>query len=209
MLPVPIGRFHQQVVGVLEGARIAQDLCVVPAQVSGKNDAQRFGSGAQINLNNSRTQNVACVADSDARVLGEVHHLAVIERAQLPRGLFRVSRRVEGQSRLVLAVPLLVRKVRILLLQVGGIQQRDFGELACRRRGPYRPVVSVAYEAREHSDVIDVGVRQEHVVQRRGLHRKGLPILQAQILRSLKHAAVHHEARASGVDEKLGPGYGF
>src|SRR5437773_3957555 len=118
MLPVSIGRFHQQVVGVLEGARIAQDLCVVPAQVSGKNDTQWFGSGAQINLNNSRTQNVACVADSEARVLGEDHHLAVIGLAQLRRGLFRVYWSVGGQSRLVLAAALLVRKVRFRLLTV-------------------------------------------------------------------------------------------
>ena len=102
----------------------------------------------------------------------------------------------ERQRGLVLRQLLAIEVVGVLLLQMGGVQEEHFGEVAGGRRAPDPALETLPHEPRDPPDVIEMGVGEDQVSDRAGVERGIGPVAQAEGLHALEHAAVDEHPAA-------------
>src|SRR5262249_51897965 len=117
---------------------------------------------------------------------------------------------VERQRRLVLGEALAIEELRVFLLQMRRVVQENADEIECRRCAENGPLVTELAQAGQPSGVIHVGMRQEHRGERRGIEARVVPVVVAELLQALEHAAVDEMELAVDFEQVLrarhGPG---
>src|SRR3954452_9727946 len=98
----------------------------------------------------------------------------------------------------------LVRKLRILFLDVRRIRQHEAAQLRRGGRAIDRPLETLRDETRQPAGVIDVRVGEDDGVDGVGRDRQRAPIALAQLLETLEQTAIDEDALAVNVDEMLG-----
>ena len=104
------------------------------------------------------------------------------------------------------AVSVLVGVAGLFFLEVRRIGQHDRAQVARARRAEDPAAKSLRDEPREVAAVIEVGMRQHHGVDARGVDRKRRPVPLPQLLEPLKQPAVHEHAMAAEIDQMLRAG---
>ena len=107
--------------------------------------------------------------------LKSVHRMEILERLEG----FLIG--VERQGRGVFAEPLLVGELRIFFLEVSGVRQHDLGEIDSRRGSQDPAAKAVLDQARDVTDVVEVGVRQHQPSNARRRHGQRIPVAQPQL----------------------------
>jgi len=140
-----------------------------------------------------------------------LERLFVVVHPEEREAALRVGRRVEGLNRtsfaLVVALPP-VHELRVLLLDVRGVEEHRPAEIGGRGRRVDRAVVAALREDGEHSGVIDVRVREDHRVERRRRERKvAVPRLGFGTV-ALEESAVEEQRARPAGQEVLRAGHG-
>ena len=104
------------------------------------------------------------------------------------------------------AVSVLVGVPGFFFLQVRRIGQHDRAQVAGARRAEDPAAKTLRDEPREVTAVIEVGMRQYHGIDARGVDGKRRPVPLPQLLEPLKQPAVHEDAMASEIDQMLRAG---
>ena len=84
----------------------------------------------------------------------------------------RVGLGEERQRGRVLGEAAAIREPRVLFLQPAGVGQHQRAQVGRARRAEDRPMKAVGDQSRQQARVIDVRVRQDDGVDRRGMQRE-------------------------------------
>ena len=142
VVPITIGRFHDHVVGLGHGSRIADDRLPALAHVTGKDQPPQAAAVADLQFDHRRAQDMAGVVKHDRQLVIDLRDLLVAHGPQQRQGALDV---VDGVERLdgILALaaflavsPLLVG--RIFRLDLGRIAQHQRSQIGRRRGGDDR-----------------------------------------------------------------------
>ena len=203
---VTVGRLEQQHVGGGDGLRIAQDGPVVAPEIA--REHQPHGTHGQ--LDGRRAQNVPGAPEHRRRAVRHGKRRVVPRRPDEPQRGVGVIHGVQRQRRLVLRVPVAVRPLGVLLLQVRSVRQHDAQQVRRARRAVDGPAEPLPDEERQVPRVVDVRVTQHHRVEACGIGEPRLPVAQPQRFQPLEQAAVEQDAAVAGDDEvhrsRHGPG---
>ena len=146
----------------------------------------------EVNLDVARNRNRTLVAD----------------RLQQPECTGGIRRRIERQGRLVLRVAVPVGVGRVLFLDLGRIGQYQCAQVARARRAIDPPSEPLCHQARQVAGMIEVRMRQDHRMNRRGFNREWAPVALAQGLQPLKETAVNENPLIAGIEQVLRSGHG-
>lgn len=135
--------------------------------------------------------------------------LVEVEWLQLFKRVLGVVERVQRQRRMMFRQAMAVRISRFFLLQMGAVTQHDLAEVASTARAVDRATIAHSREYRQVAAVIQMRVRQDHSVQRADIDRQGAPVVQTQILRTLKQSAVDQDSQPCAFQQILRTGDGF
>ena len=103
---------------------------------------------------------------------------------------------VIGEEGFLHGTPLATGALRIFHLNLGGVHQDDLGQEARRLKRVDRPLIPTFHEQGQSPDMVEMGMGEEHRVQRRDLKPKGLGVQVVERLGALELAAVNeHLAR--------------
>ncbi len=91
---------------------------------------------------------------------------------------------------------------------MGRIDQDQVREIVGAGRTKHAALESLRHQSRQIADVIQVRVRQDDGVDRRGRNREILPVAAAQLIAALEQTAIHENAVRPRVHEMLRPGHG-
>ena len=90
---------------------------------------------------------------------------------------------------------------RLFLLKVGGIEQYQPDELA-RRRGRYDFTAKTSFrQQRQTSAMIEVGMRQQHIIDCRGIKTEGTGVFLRKFVATLVQAAIDQDTAAVAFDQ--------
>jgi hypothetical protein len=104
----------------------------------------------------------------------------------------------------VLRIPSLVGLTGVLLLNAGGVGQHEPGEILCAWRAEDAPAIPLGDEPRQISDVVKVGVRENHRVYRGRRDGKFLPVPEPKLFEALKEPAVDEYPFALEIEKISG-----
>ena len=169
-LAIAVGALRDEDVDVLDRRRVGQEMRVPPAQVAGEDESTLPAILPVIELDDRRAQDVPGVevGQGDPR-----HHLDrrpvrhAVEPLDQP---FDVGQLEERFDRIQLRI-LHVGVAHFLALDPCAVAQHHAGDIARGRGGEDRPVISRPDQDREATDVVVVGVGDDHRVQFAGIER--------------------------------------
>ena len=104
------------------------------------------------------------------------------------------------------AVPVLSRVQRVFLLQMCGVLQQQRGQLNRRGIGVDGPAIAIFHQTRQPARMVQVRVRQHHVINRLRIDRQRSLVAVAQFVRALKNAAIHQQPFAARFHQILRSG---
>jgi hypothetical protein len=176
------------------------------AHVTAEDDGLLAVARGHAHLDERRAQDVSALAEARAHALAQVQPLVVVAGLQALERRQRVHAGVERLGRTVLAVALLVGPRRVFLLQMGRIHEHELEQFAGGPGGVHGRLHPQLHRPRQPAGVIDVGVGQQHVVDRAQVEGRRLPVAQAQFLQALEQAAVHEDAALARLQQVAGTG---
>ena len=204
---VAVGALDHQVVGVggevgvpgedgVEAAHVAAEedtglAAVLPDEDVGGGGAQEVPGVAV----GERERVVHLLGPGEGHGAEELHRLAHV---------LLVEERQRGG---VLGEPLAVEVAGVFLLQVGGVEEQDLGQLLRGRRAVDGAPEALLDEARHPPDVVEVGVGEDHRVHTGGRELRLRPVAQAELLLALEHPGVHEEPPPARLEQVLRPGH--
>lgn len=203
--PVAVGGLDHHVARRGRGGRGPHDGVVSPAEVA----AEEHGRAALVEPHRRGPEDVAGRAEPGR---DPAHRLELlVERMGPEAGQRRlgVGLRVERERRVVAGGPTQVGVAGVLLLEVGRVAQEDAGQRRGGRRAPDRSPEPVADQGGEVAAVVDVGVGEQHRLDRGRVHRERRPVQLPEALQALEEAAVDEQPAPAGVDEEPGAGDGL
>ncbi len=200
MHPIAVGRFDQQVVGLVDHRRIRENGTAEPAEVATKKDGQAVRAYARVR----RAQKVTGVDEVDLDAVGHRHRAVIADRLQLRNRAERVGLRVERQCWRVLRVRVPIGVLRVFLLDTARVRQHDATEILRAGRAEDAAAETLRDETRQVTAVIEVRVRQDDGRNVRGLDRKVEPVTLAKFLEPLEQPAVNQHARGTSVEQMFG-----
>ena len=109
---------------------------------------------------------------------------------------------------LALRLALLVDVFEVALLQEAGIAQHDVTELAGLGAGEHASAEPGPHELRQVAGMVDMGVGEDHVVDRLGIDRKVAVLFERLLAVPLIETAVQKNPLAAGFDEMHGASRG-
>jgi hypothetical protein len=195
--PVAVRRFGDEVVGCRQRRGRRHDRVDGAAHVTGERD-RTVGRG---DVHGGRAEDVTDRAEGHGELVDGRERLAERRGAQLPQAPLGVSGGVERQGGVVAARMPTVGDARVLFVQVRRVEQHDLGQRLGRGRAPDRTGEAVTGEGRQGAGVVDVGVREDHGVDRRGIDGEALPVPLPEPLDPLEEPAVDEHAAAADVDQ--------
>ena len=192
---VAVRRLRDDEVGAVDDRRVAQERLVRLAEVAREDELRLLVALLHVDLEDSRAEDVARIAEEDAQVVRQAQLLVIGDRRELLERVHRIVDAVERLDRLIAAPPpLAVHQLRIRLLDVRRVGQHDPDEVTRRLRRVDRPLEALAHELRHEAAVVDMRMRQEHAVDVRRVERELLVVVLADALGTLEHAAVNQIA---------------
>src|SRR3989338_962633 len=130
-----------------------------------------------------------------------------LNRLYKPADLARVFRGEQRRRRMVLGVTFLVGVVSIFLFDARGIGQEDACQVARRFRGENLSTKSMLVEKRKIAAMVEMGMGQDHGLNRGGIHRKRCPVLESEFFQTLEKTAIYEKAFPVGFHEMPRPCY--
>ena len=98
--------------------------------------------------------------------------------------------------------------LRELLLELGGVEQDETRELGRGRGAQDRAAEALADEERQQAAMVEVGVREHHGVERRGIDAQRHAVADRIGRPALEHPAIDEDPGAAGIDEVTRAGDG-
>lgn len=162
-------------------------------------------------LEDGRAEDVAGIAQAELDARYRIGAHVVFDRTQQAQAGLCLCHRVErrrcraSDPAAAMAVP--QHPLAFLFLDVRAVEKQHAHEIDGRRRGVDRPAITEHREARQQAGVIDVGMRQQHEVQRAHIEGKGTLVLLIGIATALEHAAVNQETGGRALDQEARAGH--
>ena len=170
-LAVAVGALGNQDVDVLDRRRVGEEVGVAPAQVAGEDEPARPAVLAVIELDDRRAQDVAGFEIGQGHARHDFRRLVVgqaLESLDDPLDVGQLEQRLEcldvGVAEMGVA--------HFLALDPRAVAEHDVGDVAGGRRGVDRPGIAGPDQARQAADVVVVGVRHDHRVERARVERE-------------------------------------
>jgi hypothetical protein len=137
-----------------------------------------------------RAEDMAGAAPRRFQAVAEVQRPAEVDIAELLEAVLGVGARVQRTRRAVLGEPVAIGELGVLFVDEAGVREQMAAQRVRRARAVDRPLESLRGQPRQVSGVVDVGMRQQHPVQRGDVERQRPPVALAQLLVTLEQAAV-------------------
>jgi hypothetical protein len=199
---IAVGRLGDQHVALGDARRIAQDRQVLPAVVAGEHDAPLAATDLGVHHHHRRAEDVAGLEELDAQLRHHLELLVVRHRLDQAQRAFDVLDLVERLG-VVAALP---QMLRVLRLDVRGVEQHHPQHVGGRVGAPDRPGEAVLDQPRQRSAMVDVRVRQHQRVDLAAGDRQAAVLFLGDAARALHQAAVEQHARAGDAQQVLGAG---
>jgi hypothetical protein len=200
---VAVGALDHQVVRLAGRLRVAREHGAVAPDVAAEQHAHVAPGRLQLDERRGRPEQVAGVAKREPQAAGQQRPLRERHGPEQRERFVHVRFFEQRQRRRVLGERLPVQVGGVLLLQLGGVEQQDLGQLAGRRRAVDRGREALAHQPRHAADVVEVGVRQH---QRGDAARVELglgPVALPQRLLALEQPAVDEQPRRVRLQQVL------
>ena len=192
MVPVAVGGLHHHVVRPGQLHWVPDDGLVDVADVPGEDDALFHAVFPQVHGHEGGAQQMPRVGKFDVHALAQVDELTVLADNHKFLDPLRVLHGVEGLGPGGAgALTLAVFPLRVLLLDVGGVQQHDFQQLGGEAGGEDAALEALLNEHGNPAGVVDVGVGDQDVVD--GVGGKG-EFAVGNLVPALLEAAVDEDA---------------
>ena len=212
MFAAAIGAFHQQEIHVGHRHRVAQDFVRAAPDVAGEQKTLFFAVRMIVHFQ-QHLRAAEDMAGIDERGRHAVRHrdrAVVADRHELAQTSLRVLFAVEGTHRLeAVLFPVFVQPVDIALLDPRAVRQHDLAKVAGGVRGVDVSRETLAGQIRQVAAVVDVGVRQNHHVDRLRVEIRETTVhLVGELARSLIEPAIEQDALAVDLQQMLRAGGG-
>ena len=182
MVPVAVCRFAQQKIGARGRFWILQDGLIVAANVAGENHQRLLPVFHNRQLEPGRSKNVSRVVRPDGKLRADRERFGARNHPELLKRRMRFRNGIKRQRRLVRAVTLLRRVLRVFFLYVCGIGKQERAKFLRSRVGIDRPAKPAPRKPRQIARVVDVRVRQQHPIDRRRVDGELIPVALLQLL---------------------------
>ena len=170
-LAIAVGALRDQHVDVLNGRRVGQEVRVSATQVAGEDEPARTAVFAIVDLDDRRAQDVPGVEVRQSHSRHDFMRLLVGQSLDPLDHPLDVDQLEERLGRFDMRVPEM-GVAHVLALDPRTVAQHDVGDVAGGGSGVDRPGVSRADQAGQSPDVVVVGVRDDHRVERAGVERE-------------------------------------
>ena len=207
--PVPIGGFHEKIVRIKDLIGVLNDQLIPFAQISGKDQFDRFAVFLDPEFQDGRAQDVSRVSKAGPNAGLDIQSLITLNGVKAPKTCLGIGNGVEGID-LSPVLPLVFSALpfRIHLLNVGRIQEHDFTQLRRGRRGDDTTLKPVLDQFGNLAAVINVGVGQKEGLHPLWIKTPVLPVAPLHLPAALKKTAVDQDFFPLGAfNQIIGPGY--
>ena len=167
-LAIAVRALGDQKVDVLNGCGVRQEMRVAAAQVAGENQPSRPAVLAKVELNDRRAQDMPRVQVGQRHAGGDFVRLLIrqaLDSLDHPFDVNQLEERLGGFDVRVAEMGV----SHFFTLDPRAVAEHDIGDVARGGSGVNRPGVPRADEARQPPDVVVVGVRDDHRVERAGV----------------------------------------
>ncbi len=203
VVAVAVGGFEEDEVGGGKRSGVAEHGSVEGAYIAGKDDD--FFGGLPVgdgHLDAGGAEHVAGVDETNRDAVGDVAALAVIDGLEAGVDCFGVGRGVERfDFGLTLADAASVEAFGILLLDMSGVEEDQFGEVGGGGGRVNGTAKAAAGEDGEASAVIEVGVGKDNGVEAFGIDGLDGAVLGVGGPSALEETEIHQDAGRAGFDE--------
>ena len=204
--PVPVGRFHEHVVGFAQRLRVEENGHSVAAQVPREDDTPGGPVSVEIERDGRGAEDVSRPSKGRPHARHEPDGLVVRDTPDSLGSLSPLLRGIERQRGRVLRGSPGVVVGGLLLLEVAGVRQHDPREV----RGPAgsgdASPEAILDEPGQVADVVDVGVGQRDGVDLRRVDRQPIPVPESKLLQPLVKTAVDEKLLPTRLDQELRAG---
>lgn len=191
-------------------ARTARGVARLEELVGGAADVagEQYVDALERHVDRGGAEHVGGTGPAGGEAVGELDVGVELHPAQLPDGPLRVRLGVQRAGILVLGVATLDGVLGGHLLEVGGIEHHDLGQLRRGLRAPDGPGEALVDQRGDVGRVVCVGVGEDHHLDGGRVDGELGPVELAQRLLALEHAGVDDDAPAAGLEQVLGSGDG-
>ena len=198
VVPVAIGGFDHQILGVLHRLGVPEDGLVQIAQVTAEADLPGLAVFRQPDLNGGGAQQVAHIGEADGDAVVHLDHLAVGAGDHMAHQPGHVLQVVQGlHLRPAVSQGLAAFPLRLGHLDVGAVAQHDVTQGAGGGGSVDRAPEALLIQQGQMAGMVDMGVGQQGKVQLPG--RDGQRLIFKQVP-PLFHAAVHNALLVPHLD---------
>ena len=178
VVTIPVGGFHDDVVGLLDGLGIPDDGLIHVAQIAGKDQFPGHALLGGPNLHAGGAQQMARVGEADAHAGADVDVLTVLAHLNQLQGRLGIGEGVQGlHDGTTGALTFLVGPLGVALLNVGGVAQHDAEQLPGQTGGVDGAGEALLDQQRHPAGVVDVGVGDDDVVDLVGGEGQGVVVV--------------------------------
>ena len=182
---VGVGAFHHDVIRLLQILWVIQQRLPHVADIAGED--QRFGHAffGGGDGDGRGAQKVARIAEFDAEAVKQLFLLAVLDGIKIAADVFRILHRVERLDHIVAATFVFsVAPLGVALLDVSAVKQHDVAQLFGGGSAIDLAAKALFVKKREPAAVVDVSVRQHHVINLGGVENEAvlLPVKDVRTL---------------------------
>ncbi len=173
--PVTIGGFHDDDIGFGKCLGGGQDGAAGAANVAAEDDPPLFACAefAHIDLYGGSAQDMAGLEEGNLDAIGDRHLALETDADKLVEARLHILLRVQRLHwRQTVALALLVDILNILLLDVAAVHEHKGAEVARGKRAPDVAAIALFRQIGNIPAVVDVGVAQDHCIDRRRVERK-------------------------------------
>ena len=207
---VAIGALDNQDIIHVDLVGVADDRQVRPPDVAAEDHRALFPVLGDVEAHDGGAENVSRVVEGGGDPRGHRKGPVVVVPGEAGEGCFGVDERIErlalGTAVASLRHPL-VGEFGVFLLDVRGVAQHVGGEVGGGERGVDLPAEAVFDQDREGAGVVDVGVAQDHGVDRRGIERVVAIGAVGFVSLALHQPAVEEDAVSVGLDQVARAGH--
>ena len=190
MEPVPIGGFHDNIIGFLRIRRILNERLVFISNVSGKDNFLRYILFGCPNLDTCRSKEMPNICKTDLYPLTDLNHPVVFTGNDPADDIVCILHGIKRLDRRIVRTPLrlTVLPLRILHLDMRAVTKHDTTKVrGCFRCQDLSPEPSCR-ELWQHTGMIHMGMGQQHIIKLCLTHGK-LCIFKS--INTLLHTIIH------------------
>ena len=189
VVPITVGGFDHQILGVLHRLGIPEDGLVQVAHIAAEAELPGLAVFRKPDLNGGRAQQMAHIGEADADAVVHLDGLAVGAGDHAAHQSGHVLQVIQGlHLRPAVAQGFAAFPLRLGHLDVGAVTQHDVAQGAGGGGGIDRAPEALLVQQGQMAGLVDMGVGQQHKVQLPGRDGQGFVFKQVP---PLLHAAVH------------------